>query len=142
VPADYTYDYSIVRVVPRVDRGEQVNVGVILSCPDTSFLVARIELDEAVLRALDPAIDITALRDNLEMIPAVCRGGADAGPIGELPPRGRFRWLVSPRSTMIQPSPVHTGRTSDPAACLEHLMDRIVRRPRAAAEDSSSARPS
>ena len=142
MPADYTYDYSIVRVVPRVDRGEQVNVGVILSCPGTNFLEARIEVDESVLRALDPAIDVGALRANLEMIPAVCRGGGEAGPIGELPPRGRFRWLVSPRSTIIQPSPVHTGRTSDPAACLEHLMDRIVRRPRATAEDPSSGRPS
>jgi hypothetical protein len=131
VPADYTYDYSIVRVVPRVDRGEQINVGVILSCPDIDFLDARIELDEAVLLAVDPAIDIATVRANLAMIPAVCRGGPDAGPIGELPPRGRFRWLVSPRSTIIQPSPVHTGRTSDPSACLEHLMDRVVRRPSA-----------
>jgi hypothetical protein len=128
VSAEYTYDYAIVRVVPRVDRGEQVNVGVILSCADTDFLDARIELDEAVLRALDPEIDLSAVRTNLAVIPAVCRGGPAAGPIGLLPPRGRFRWLVSPRSTIIQPSPVHTGRTSDPAACLEHLMDRLVRR--------------
>jgi hypothetical protein len=131
VPADLTYDYSIIRVVPRVDRGEQINVGVILSCPDANFLDARIELDESVLRVLDPAIDIAAVRANLDLIPAVCRGGPAAGPIGALPPRGRFRWLVSPRSTVIQPSPVHTGRTSDPAACLEHLMDRVVRRPSA-----------
>jgi hypothetical protein len=130
VPADYTYDYSIVRVVPRVDRGEQVNVGVILSCADTDFLDARIEVDEAVLRALDPGIDMAAVRTNLDVIPAVCRGGAEAGPIGLLPARNRFRWLVAPRSTIIQPSPVHTGRTADPAACLEHLMDRIVRRQR------------
>jgi hypothetical protein len=129
VPADYTYDYSIVRVVPRVDRGEQINVGVILSCPDMGFLDARIEIDESILRAVDPAIDLEAVRANLDMIPAVCRGGPEAGPIGELPPRGRFRWLVSPRSTMIQPSPVHTGRTSDPSACLEHLIDQVVRRP-------------
>ncbi len=131
MPADLTYDYSIIRVVPRVDRGEQINVGVILSCPDANFLDARIELDESVLRVLDPAIDIAAVRANLDLIPAVCRGGPAAGPIGALPPRGRFRWLVSPRSTVIQPSPVHTGRTSDPAACLEHLMDRVVRRPSA-----------
>lgn len=131
MPADYTYDYSIVRVVPRVDRGEQINVGVILSCLDMGFLDARIEIDESILRAVDPAIDLVAVRANLDMIPAVCRGGPEAGPIGELPPRGRFRWLVSPRSTIIQPSPVHTGRTSDPSACLEHLMDRVVRRPRA-----------
>jgi len=128
VPAEFTYDYAIVRVVPHVERGEQVNVGVILSCADTDFLDARIELDEAVLRALDPEIDIDAVRANLDVIPAVCRGGPEAGPIGLLPARNRFRWLIAPRSTIIQPSAVHTGRTSDPAACLEHLMDRIVRR--------------
>jgi hypothetical protein len=128
VSAEYTYDYSIVRVVPRVDRGEQINVGVILSCSGMDFLDARIELDEAALLAIDPAAVIAAIRTNLDTIPAVCRGGPEAGPIGELPPRGRFRWLVAPRSTMIQPSAVHTGRTSDPAASLEHLMDRVVRR--------------
>jgi hypothetical protein len=111
VPADYTYDYAIVRVVPRVERGEQVNAGVILSCPDRDFLDARIELDEPAVLALDPAVDLEALRATLATIPVVCRGGAEAGPIGELPPRGRFRWLVSPRSTIVQPSPVHTGRT-------------------------------
>jgi hypothetical protein len=128
VPADFTYDYAVVRVVPRVDRGEQVNVGVILSCADTDFLDARIEVDEAVLVALDPEIDLVAVRANLDVIPAVCRGGPEAGPIGMLAPRNRFRWLVAPRSTIIQPSAVHTGRTADPAACLEHLMDRLVRR--------------
>ncbi len=126
--AEYTYDYSIIRVVPRVDRGEQINVGVVLSCADSEFLEARIELDEAVLLALDPAVDLAAVRSNLEAIERVCRGGPEAGAIGELPARGRFRWLVSPRSTIVQPSPVHTGRTADPVACLEHLMDRIVRR--------------
>jgi hypothetical protein len=128
VPAEYTYDYAIIRVVPRVERGEQVNAGVILSCADVDFLDARIELDEAAVLALDPAVDLEEVRANLATIPAICRGGSDAGPIGELPARGRFRWLVSPRSTIIQPSPVHTGRTSDPAACLEKLMDRLVRR--------------
>jgi len=128
VRAEHTYDYAIIRVVPRVERGEQVNVGVILSCADLDFLDARIELDAAAVLALDPAADIETLRANLAIIPAVCRGGSEAGPIGELPQRGRFRWLVSPKSTMIQPSPVHTGRTSDPAACLDHLMDRLVRR--------------
>ncbi len=132
--AEYTYDYSIVRVVPRVDRGERINVGVILSCSEMDFLDARIELDEAALLAIDPAADIAAIRTNLETIPAVCRGGQEAGPNGDQPPRGRFRWLVAPRSTMIQPSAVHTGRTSDPAASLEHLMDRVVRRPRVDSE--------
>jgi hypothetical protein len=129
VPAEFTYDYAIVRVVPRVERGERVNVGVILSCPDLEFLDARIEIDEARLLALDPHVDLELMRANLGTIPAVCRGGAEAGPIGELPQRGRFRWLVSPRSTIIQTSPVHTGRTSDPAACLERLMRTVVKRP-------------
>jgi Protein of unknown function (DUF3037) len=128
VPAEYTYDYAIIRVVPRVDRGEQINVGVILSCADTDFLDARIEVDESLLRAVDSEVDLDAVRANLAVIPAVCKGGPEAGPIGVLPLRGRFRWLVAPRSTIIQPSDVHTGRTSDPAACLEHLMDRVVRR--------------
>lgn len=128
MPAEHTYDYAVIRVVPRVDRGEQVNVGVILSCPDLGYLDARIELDEQLLLVLDPQVDLAALRANLAIIPAVCGGGADAGPIGALDPRGRFRWLVAPRSTIIQPSPVHTGRTTDPARCLEHLMERMVRR--------------
>ena len=128
MPAEYTYDYAIVRVVPRVERGEQVNVGVILSVTDTDFLDARIEVDDAVIRALDPSIDLKTMHEQLSTIPLVCRGGEPAGPIGSLPARGRFRWLVSPRSTIIQPSAVHTGRTSDPAACLEKLMDKLVRR--------------
>jgi hypothetical protein len=125
----YTYDYAVIRIVPRVERGERINAGVILSCADTDFLDARIELDEAKLRAVDPEADVAMVRASLETIPLICRGGAAAGPIGELPARGRFRWLVSPRSTTIQPSDVHTGRTDDPAACLEHLMDRLVRTP-------------
>jgi len=127
VSADLPYDYAVVRVVPRVERGEFVNVGVILSCPDADFLDARIDVDEARLRALAPDIDGDAVRDNLAIIPRVCEGGADAGPIGALPPRQRFHWLVAPRSTMIQVSPVHTGRTGDPGATLEHLMACMVR---------------
>lgn len=128
MPAELTYDYAIIRVVPRVERGEQINVGVVLSCADTEFLDARIEVDEAALLALDASADLEAIRALLALIPVICRGGAAAGPIGALPPRGRFRWLASPRSTMIQPSAIHTGRTSDPAACLEHLMNQLVRR--------------
>ena len=126
--AEHTYDYAIIRVVPRVDRGEQVNVGVIVSCPGADFLDAQIELDEALLTALDPAVDVAAVRANLAVIPAVCRGDADAGPIAALDARARFRWLVAPRSTIIQPSAVHTGRTTDPARCLDALMTRVVRR--------------
>ena len=128
MPADYTYDYAVIRVVPRVERGEQINAGVILSCPELDFLDARIELDEAAVLALDPSADLETIRANLATIPIVCRGGSEAGPIGDLPSRGRFRWLVSPRSTIIQPSPVHTGRTADPVSCLERLVERLVRR--------------
>lgn len=128
MPAEYTYDYAIVRVVPNVERGERVNVGVILSCADTDFLDARIEIDDRALLALDPGLDLAEVRTLLKVIPIVCRGGPEAGPIGLLPARGRFRWLVSPRSTIVQPSEVHTGRTSDPAACLERLLERVVRR--------------
>lgn len=127
MPAEYTYDYAVIRVVPRVERGEMINAGIILSCPELDFLDARVELDPARLRALDGSLDVEATRVNLEMIPRVCRGGPDAGPIGELAQRARFHWLVSPRSTVIQVSPVHTGRTIDPAATLEHLLDRMVR---------------
>src|SRR6185503_2031077 len=110
MPAEHTYDYAIIRVVPRVERGELINVGVILSCPDVDFLEARIDLDPARLLALDASLDVEATRANLQTIPAVCRGGAAAGAIGQLPQRSRFHWLVSPRSTIIQFSPVHTGR--------------------------------
>ncbi len=128
MPAEYTYDYAIVRVVPRVERGERINAGVILSCPDLDFLEARIELDGPAVLALDPEADLDIIRANLAIIPVVCRGGPAAGPIGELPGRARFRWLVSPRSTIVQMSPAHTGRTGDPPACLERLIETVVRR--------------
>ena len=127
MPGEHTYDYAIIRVVPRVERGEMINVGVILSCPSADFLDARIDLDAARLLALDPSIDVEATRANLAIIPRVCRGGAEAGEIGELPQRSRFHWLVSPRSTIIQMSAVHTGRTADPAKALERLLETMVR---------------
>ena len=138
MPAEYTYDYAIIRVVPRVERGEMINVGVILSCPDVDFLEAGIELDESRLMALDDTLDVAAIRANLATIPAICLGGSESGPIGGLPQRSRFHWLVSPRSTIIQMSPVHTGRTSDPAKALEHLLDTMVRRRSASQRDSTS----
>ncbi len=127
MPDPCIYDYAIVRVVPRVERGEFVNVGVILSCASEGYLQARIELDEARLRALDPVVDIDAIRAGLATIPAVCAGGEQAGAIGRLSTRERFHWLVAPRSTSIQMSAVHTGRCSDLDAALEHLMDTMVR---------------
>ena len=124
---ELTYDYAIIRVVPRVERGERLNVGVILSCVDEEFLQARIELDPDRLLALDPSLDLDAIRASLATIPTVCAGGADSGAIGALSARDRFRWLVSPRSTVIQMSAVHTGRTHDPTAALERLLDTMVR---------------
>jgi hypothetical protein len=122
------YDYAIVRVVPRVDRGEFVNAGVIVSCASTRFLAARIELDERPLLALDPRADLPTLRAALAAIPLACAGGPAAGAIGRLSVRERFHWLVAPRSSSVQTSPVHTGLCSDPASAIEHLMARMVRR--------------
>ena len=116
MPADYAYDYAIIRVVPRVERGEMINVGVILSCPHLDFLEAAIEFDEARLGALDATLDPAIVRAHLDTIPAICRGGA--GPIAELPQRQRFHWLVSPRSTVLQVSPVHSGLCESPEATL------------------------
>lgn len=126
-----TYDYAIVRVVPRVERGEFINAGVILSCPATRFLQARIELDEDRLLALDPGADVASLRLALAAIPRICAGGEAAGPIGRLSTRERFHWLVAPRSSSVQVSPVHTGRCGDLEGTLERLMDRMVRSARA-----------
>jgi hypothetical protein len=125
-----TYDYAIIRIVPRVEREEFVNAGVIVSCPAAEFLDARIELDEQRLSALDPTLDIESIRAHLRSIPAICMGGEQAGPIGKLSQRERFHWLTAPRSTVVQTSPVHTGSCKDPNAVLEHLLDSMVRPPR------------
>lgn len=129
MPTLCTYDYAVVRVVPHVERGEFVNAGVIVVCASKGYLRARMELDEARLLALDPAADIPALQAALAAIPATCAGGPAAGPIGRLSVRERFDWLVAPRSTSIQVSPVHTGRVADLDVALERLMDKMVRRP-------------
>ena len=115
MPAEYTYDYAIIRVVPRVDRGEQINVGVIVSCADATTST-RASTSTSLCCWRSTRRGHRHVRANLAAIPRVCRGGAEGGPIGALEPRARFRWLVSPRSTMIQPSAVHTGRTHDPEA--------------------------
>jgi hypothetical protein len=133
VPAPCTYDYAVIRVVPRVEREEFVNVGVVVSCPEHDFLEAHIEVDTARLRALDPTLDLEAIAEHLAAIPVICRGGDAAGPIGRLSPRERFRWLTAPRSAAIQFSPAHTGRCTDPAAALARLVETMVRRPDAQA---------
>jgi hypothetical protein len=120
----------LIRVLPHVERGECINAGVLVCSTAHAFLKARIELDEARLLALDPAADIATVTAALEAFVRICEGGAQAGPIGQLPLRARFDWLVAPRSTVIQTSPVHSGRCSDLEAAMERLLDRMVRRPR------------
>jgi hypothetical protein len=126
VPDKFRYDYAVVRVVPKVDREEFINAGVIVSCPELSFLEAQIKLNEMRLLALDPNVDLDLVRNHLAAIPTICHGGDEAGSIGKLPQRQRVHWLVAPRSTVIQTSPVHTGRCSDPAAALERLVATMV----------------
>ena len=128
MPTPHTYDYAVLRVVPRVERGEFVNAGVVLWCAGARFLEARLALDEAALKALDPDVDPAQVHEALAAIERVCRGGDAAGALGRLAPRERFHWLVAPRSTTIQTSPVHTGRGTDPALALVHLMATMVRR--------------
>jgi hypothetical protein len=123
-----TYDYAIVRVVPRVERGEFVNAGIILSCDVERILQAGIELDESALLAIDAHVDLDLVRSALAVIPTICAGGEGAGDIGKMTARERFHWLVAPRSTIVQTSPVHTGQCADPDAALMHLMQTMVRR--------------
>ena len=121
------YQYALIRVVPRVERGEAMNVGVILLCRPHRFLAARIELDAGRLASFAPDLDLALVRPHLDAIERVAAGDHTAGPIAMLGPAERFHWLVSPASTIIQPSPVHTGLTDDPATELEHLLTTLVR---------------
>jgi hypothetical protein len=127
MPARSSFDYAVIRVVPRVEREEFVNAGVILFCLEKDFLEARVEIDEPRLRALWPAIEIELVRQHLEAIPRICAGAPDAGPIGRLSLRERFHWLVAPRSTIIQISPVHTGLCDRPDRALDDLFQKAVR---------------
>jgi hypothetical protein len=118
------FEYALIRLVPRIERGEAINAGVIVYSQQYRYLCARIELDEDRLRALDPGVDAGAVRRALGAFTKACTEGPLAGrPLGE-----RFRWLTAPRSTIVQPGPVHTGLTADPAAELDHLFDTLVRR--------------
>jgi Protein of unknown function (DUF3037) len=120
------FEYAVLRVVPRVERGECINAGVVLYCQADKFLGARVHLDPARLKALDPGVNLEAVRAHLEAVRSVCAGVPEAGAVGRLPLGERFGWLVAPRSTVVQPSPVHTGLTDNPAAELEHLLQRMV----------------
>jgi hypothetical protein len=112
--------------VPRVERGEFINAGVVLFCRTRRFLGARVELAHARLAAFAPNLDLEAVAEQLSHIPLVSSGGADAGPIGLLTQQERFRWLAAPRSTIVQPSPIHCGICDDPALTLERIMAQMV----------------
>jgi hypothetical protein len=125
-----SFDYAIVRVVPRVERGELINAGIIVSCPTRGFLGARIALDADRLRALSPSTDAAEIAAALAVIPLIAAGDPRGGPIAALPRGERFHWMVAPRSAVIQTSPVHTGLCDEPGAALDQLVDRLVLPPR------------
>lgn len=120
------FEYAVLRAVPRVDRGEFVNVGVMVYCQARDYLAARGRVDADRLRALDRRADVAAVEAALAALEATCAGEASMGPAASGPPGARFRWLAAPRSTVLQPGPVHPGLTGDPAQELDHLLARLV----------------
>lgn len=129
MPAMHSFDYVVLRLTPHVEREEFVNVGVILFCRGLRFLNCRLHLDEARVAALAPGFDSAAARAQLDLTPLICAGGPAAGAIGELDQAERFRWLASPRSTVVQVSPVHSGLCEDPQAALDDLFQRLAASP-------------
>lgn len=128
MPVPSSFDYAVVRVVPRVEREEFINAGVIVFCLERRYLEARVFVDEARLRALWPQLDVELVRKHLEAIPKIAAGDPSAGPIAKLSLRERFHWLVSPRSTIIQVSPVHSGICDEPERTVEKLAERLLGR--------------
>ncbi|MCU0508858.1 MAG: DUF3037 domain-containing protein [Anaerolineae bacterium] len=126
MPARAAYEYSVIRVVPRIEREECINAGVILFCKLRRYLAARVHFDEARVLALDPSADLVRIRQQLELVPLLAAGGPAAGELGALSQAERFRWITSPRNTIIQPSPVHPGLCDDAEAALEALFKRLV----------------
>ncbi len=124
--APNSYDYALIRLVPSVERGECLNVGVILFCRTLGFLGARIHLNATRALALSPDLDLAAIQQQLDTMMLICKGGPEAGDLGKMSQSERFQWLVSPRSTVIQISPVHEGVGDDPEAALEHLLKMMV----------------
>ncbi|MFF4836486.1 DUF3037 domain-containing protein [Streptomyces sp. NPDC001315] len=121
------FEYAVLKVVPRVERGECINAGVLVYCRAESFVGVRTHLDETRLLALDPDVDVAGVRAALRAVEGVCTGGEAAGQAARDDAGRRFRWLIAPRSTVVQPGPVHTGLTADPAAETERLLDLLVR---------------
>ncbi len=120
------FQYALLRVVPDLDRGETLNAGVVVFCRQLRFLEARVARDEGRLLALAPGIDTAPIRAQLEGLAGIAAGDPDAGAVARMEPSERFHWLVAPSSTVVQPGPVHTGLTSDPAATLRRLLERLV----------------
>jgi hypothetical protein len=127
-PERKAFSYAILRVVPRVERGERFNAGVVLFCRQRDFLGIRVALDERRLAALAPDLPAAEVRSHLDALVRVAEGDAEGGPIAAMPPSERFGWLVAPSSTIVQPSRVHTGISGDPAATLDALFDELVGR--------------
>ena len=125
-PRRSAFQYAILRVVPSVERGERLNVGVALLCPQRRFVGVRVALDEARLGALAPGTDAAAVREALDALVAVADGDPSAGPLARLTLSERFGWLAAPSSTVIQPSAIHTGLCEDPAETLDHLFATLV----------------
>lgn len=125
-PPRRAFSYAVVRVVPHVERGEGFNAGVVLFCRQLDFLAARVALDDRRLAVLAPDVSPDTVRPQLEAIVRVAAGDPDGGPMAALPPSERFGWLVAPASTIIQPSPVHTGLCEDPQATLADLFAELV----------------
>jgi hypothetical protein len=121
-----SFQYAVLRVVPDIERGEFLNAGVVLFARTRGFLAARVALDPARLAALSPATNAALVAERLATLERVAAGDPDAGPIARLDPSERFNWLVAPASTVVQPSPVHTGICDDPEGMLEHLFARLV----------------
>jgi hypothetical protein len=128
-PRRSPFAYALIQVVPRVERGERFNAGIVVFCRSRRFLDARVRLDPQLLRALAPDCDAADVMPHLEAIVRIARGDPDGGPMARLDQPERFHWLVAPQSTIVQPSEVHTGLTNDPAATLEHLFRELVERP-------------
>ena len=126
MPGLCVFDYAVVRVVPRVEREECINAGVILFCRERRYLDARVSLPVSRLAALAPQMEPATVQAHLDLIPVICAGGPAAGPLGLLTQVERFRWLTSPRSTVVQVSPVHAGLCADPAVALAHLMATMI----------------
>jgi hypothetical protein len=126
VPAPATFDYAVLRVVPRVEREEFINAGVVVFCLEKKYLDARIHLDVQRLTALWPEVDADVVREHLEAIPRICMGDPFGGPIAKLSQRERFHWLTSPRSTIIQPSPVHTGVCDNTDGVVDRLATQFL----------------